>query len=123
MEEITPEKTKPPRHYYEGNRLQQIFHCRLRANNADLNANLFTRNLAMSPNCTCGAEETTDHYLLECQNYKDERAAMIIDISHCNVTAIDIEILLKGCPTLSDSDNKTLFLAVQEFIGITNRFT
>ena len=63
------------------------------------------------------------NYLLECPNYLDPRMTMIAEISTTTVDAIDANTLLKGRPTLSDTENKTIFLAVQKFIGSTKRFT
>ena len=53
-----------PDPYYsiEDTRKGAMLLCRLRCGNPDLNYNLFTRNLSVTPNCECGsAYETTEH--------------------------------------------------------------
>ena len=65
IEQITAKKAKLPSHRFEGPRREQILHCRLRVQNADLQNNLYNRALATTPNCECSETETTHHYLLK----------------------------------------------------------
>ena len=119
-EMITPLTQKPPTYFEIGDRKEQISHCRLRLGNANLNANLYSKNLADTPNCTCGQIEHTTHYLLQCQNYTEERRELmnkIQDLGHINK-----DLLLNGSDRLTADENNRLFLAMQNYIQQTKRF-
>ena len=57
---------KPPKYYFIGERFVQIQHTRLRTSCSPHNHHLFLKNTVNDPNCTCGTNETTRHYLFEC---------------------------------------------------------
>jgi hypothetical protein len=43
-----------PKYYYDGPRLTQILHARLRMRSSSLNQHLYIKNIIDSPNCFCG---------------------------------------------------------------------
>ena len=58
----------------EVTRQSSIILARIRCDNPDLSANLFSRCMAVTPACSCGAAmETTEHYLFKCSNFNEER--------------------------------------------------
>ena len=61
---------------------------------------------------------TAKHYFLHCKKYNNVRAQ---SLSALNV-AVNIDILLKGCPMYDDTTNRNIFSAVQEYIRLTKRF-
>ena len=62
----------------EVTRHSSIMLARIRCDNPDLNANLFGRCMAESPACVCGvAMETSEHYLLKCPNFTQQRNKII----------------------------------------------
>ena len=112
--------TLPPRHFYEGKRLGQILHCRLRTNCSALNQHLFSKSIVQCSLCACGLVEDTGHFLLYCPLYLNHRDDMLRSINH--LCQPSLNILLYGDPNLNDNDNKQIFLSVQKYILNTKRF-
>ena len=57
-------------------------YTRILLNSTNLNNDMFLKGLTESPNCECGKNrETIDHFLLECEMYKDQRKKMNMAIS------------------------------------------
>ena len=111
---------KPPQYYYCGERLGQVHHTRLRLNCSSLQQNLFSKNIINDPYCECGEIEDTEHYLLNCNLYQNLREVLLNTVTtYCQPT---LNVLLYGNANLSDSENKTIFSAVQKFILKTKRF-
>ena len=110
----------PPSFFFDGKRIGQIHHARLRLNCSSLSQHLFSKNIVESPLCECGAVEDTKHFLLECHRYRNLRVELNNTISLiCPPT---LNILLHGSSELTDSDNKKIFLAVHDFIVKSKRF-
>ena len=119
LDSITRE-TKPPSYYYEGKRLGQIYHTRLRTGCSSLNQHLFPKNIVDSPLCDCGSIEDTTHYLLNCTRYNNIRHQMFNSVSRfCSPT---LHTLLCGNSNLTNDKNKSIMIAVQEFITQSGRF-
>ena len=85
-------------------------------------------HLIDNPTCDfCNnVNETVNHFLLECPNYRDSRNAMMLNVQ--NIIQDDIQItsnlLIHGEPDLlSYNQNITIFKAVQKFIIDSGRFT
>ena len=114
-----------------GSRYASILHTRLRLNNTTLNYDLFLHNCISSPACVCGYyRETSKHYLLECSCFQVHRAHLLTSAADCLhyhwTTANDntkLKFLLYGCNEVDFDSNRTLFLAVQEFIINSRRFS
>ena len=117
-----PKPEKPPGYYNTGKRKGQIWLTRLRVENADLNENLYNRNLSNSKVCGCGAEEeTTEHYLLICPLYTAERETLQESIESIELD-MTTALLLKGSPNLSYDTNANIMNSVITFICDTKRF-
>ena len=64
----------------------------------------------------CGEIEDTEHYLQNCNLFRNLREELLNTVTtYCQPT-------LNGDANLSESENKTIFSAVQEFILKTKRF-
>ena len=72
--------TKPPEYYKIGSRFGQIQHTRLRLNCSSLDYDLFRKNIIDHPHCSCGAIETSNHFLTECANYGDQRQLFLSNL-------------------------------------------
>jgi histone H3/H4 len=121
-ETIKPPTRPPPPHYSTGNRRNQILICRLRVGNADLNSNLFERNMADNSTCACEEEdETTEHFLINCELYNDQRQTMLQELG-LNPQEITPDLLLRGSSDLSERRNKCIIEATQKFISKSGRF-
>ena len=110
----------PPRYYNEGKRLAQILHSRLRTNCSSLNEHLYSKNIVQSSLCACGSIEDTGHFLLHCPLYHNYRQDMLRSASR--LCQPSLNTLLYGNDNLSVSDNKQIFISVQDFIVKTKRF-
>lgn len=77
-----------------------------------LNHHLFVKNIIDSPNCQCGAIETTSHYLFHCHQFAVVRQQHLYFVN----PMFTEEILLHGSEDFSDEQNEQLFLAVQAYI-------
>ena len=110
----------PPKFYFTGKRLGQIYHARLRTNCSPLNQHLFSKNIIDSPTCACGAVEDTYHYLFVCNRFSNLRQELFNTVSMiCQPT---LNVLLFGNDELSMQQNSNIFLAVQNFVLKTKRF-
>ena len=113
-------ETKPPSYYYEGKRLGQIYHTRLRTGCKSLNQHLFSKNIVDSSLCDCGSIEDTTHYFLNCTRYNNIRHQMFNSVSRfCSPT---LHTLLYRNSNLTNEQNKSIMTAVQEFITQSERF-
>ncbi len=105
-----------PHYYYDGNRTGQIMHTRLRC--SSLNDHLFRKNIVISPLCSCGIVETTDHFLFTCTKYSDIRNIYFTNLPQ-HVTERQ---LLYGIPGNNYDENKNMFQTIQSYILDTKRF-
>jgi hypothetical protein len=101
-----------------GSRYASILHTRLRLHNSSLNYDLFRHNCISSPACACGYyRETCKHYLLDCS------AADCLNYHWTTANDnVKLNYLLHGCNKVDFHSNRTLFLAVQDFIINSKRF-
>jgi hypothetical protein len=107
-----------PAYFYDGERKQQILHCRLRLGISDLNGHKFKRFIEENPHCACGHHiEDSEHFLLFCPLYKRERQTYLAIPNQLNINN-----LLFGDPNLTLQENSQLFEAVQHFIAESKRF-
>ena len=101
-------KTIVPKHFYIGNRLDQINLCQMRLNFSSLNGDLYNKSCIPSPMCTCGPQiESARHYFFQCSNYTFQRETMLEKISPLipPETRIDYELLVSGSFTLPPEIN------------------
>ena len=84
----------------------------------------------IDPFCTCctGNIETTEHYLLHCPNFSNDRLSLFNDLGNISVSVIPYngstlcEILLYGISQLSDAENRDILSVVIRYILATGRF-
>lgn len=118
---------KPPVYFEYGKRKENILLCQLRNFKSQLNLDLYNDHLSDSPSCSCGApRESTNHYLLECPNYKEQRQELI-DILQLYPTiyetiTISSGDLLQGNSNLNKDNNCILLDSVMNYINKSNRF-
>ena len=111
-------RRRPPSYFNYGPRTLQALQTRLRLECSSLNHHLSKKNIVDSAICSCGAIETTKHYLLICPNYTAVRNQVL-----SNYLNTPIKTLLSGDPLLNDEANQNIFKAVQTFIERTKRFS
>ena len=107
-----------PLYYLDGKRIGQIYHSQLRIDCSSLNHHLFSKNIIYSPLCICGRQETTKHYLFDCNRFNNLRQE-IMQSQLCEPT---LNALLYGVTDLSDETNRQLFIIIQEYIFRTKQF-
>ena len=118
--EINSDIKNIPSFYFDGKRLRQIYHARLRTNCSSLNQHLFSKNIVESPLCVCGEVEDTKHFLFDCHYFQNLRHELFNNITTiCQPT---VNILLFGSEQLSVIENRQIFSAVHEFLIKSKRF-
>ena len=115
---LNKDMTKTPAYFNCGSRKNQILHTRLRLECSSLNSHLYHRNLIETQNCTCGSVESTKHFLLQCNNYRELRELTIKTIRY----PLTLNLLLFGDRSLSDTENEKIFILVHKYIEKSNRF-
>ena len=68
--------------------------------------------------CSCGAIETTSHYLLSCDLYRNQRLRYLYLIPQ----PLSVPKLLFGIPEATTKENNFIFKQVQLYILATKRF-
>ena len=107
--------------FYEGPRDVNIKHAQLRMKCSKLNSHLFLLHVADSPACSCGFDnEDTNHYLLNCPLFNNERHHMLQAV-FLHVNTITRNTLLFGCEELDHQGNLDIFTAVHHYINTTKR--
>lgn len=96
---------------------------RLRLGHAGLNQHLHRFNLAPTPYCDhCGSRETIEHYLINCEQYDDQRGRLVYRIMKLigYMPQITIRLLLGGekFPKLT---NKKITEFVADYLAETGR--
>ena len=125
---LKPQKVK---HYSRGvSKLANSLHTQLRVGRSFLNSHGFSIGLNSSDLCSCSKPETTSHYLISCQLYKDERSILFQTISK-HIPSFpslpqykQLDIMLFGININNleqDPRNLPIMFAVQNFILKTKR--
>ena len=111
----------PQKLYFQGNRLAQIYHARLRTGCSTLRLHPYSKNIIENPLCNYGEIEDPFHFFFECSQYNHMRRDMFTCISAiCNP---NLNILLYGNDGLSEEQNLNIFMAVHNFIIKSKRFS
>ena len=112
-----------PKWYFQGDRLSNTWHARLRMKCSKLNDDLYSHiHVVDEPTCSCGyRRETSKHYLLDCPLYTRERAQMLFDLEQIGFKPT-VKNLLFGNPSYTDEVNCHGMDIVQQFIRTTERF-
>ena len=85
----------------------------------------------LDPFCSCRTNsiETTEHYLLHCSNYTNQRLTLMNGLQQHNIDVLHLspsvlcKLLLYGDPNFTDISNYRLLKISIEFILGTNRFS
>ena len=98
--------------------------AQLRIGYAKLNDYLYKIGVSDTKNCSCGEIETIEHYLLECENYFDQRERMRTSLFHqTGIVELTTEILLGSNGTDTEKDfGPNIISALGDFITQTARF-
>ncbi len=122
-----------PKCFYHGSRKLNILHTKLRLGCSDLNADKYQIGVSDTDLCHCGEVENADHYLLNCGTNLVSKVIMIDSVTDLLMTKgfsdieienmLDVHLLLRGSPMLSDAENCRIFGFVQVFISDSKRFT
>ena len=96
----------------------QIYHSRLRLECSSLKHHLYTKDIVQDSRCLCGAIETTSHYLISCDLYRNQRIRYIYLIPQ----PLAVPKLLFGIPEATKEENNFIFKQVQLYIFATERF-
>ena len=111
-----------PNYYYCGSRLGQIYHTRLRLDCSSLRDHLFRKHILSSPLCDCKRDiESTKHYLLDCPQYTLSRNKYLLPLQQNS--HLSANLLIFGDPNLHYEENRKIFIAVQNYILDTKRFS
>ena len=72
--------------------------------------------------CVHGAFEDTQHFLISCTRYTNLRQELFNVNRVTPMYHTSFNVFLFGSQELSDSDNRQIFLAVQDFLVKSKRF-
>ena len=104
---------------------------RLRVGLSHLREHKFRHNFrnSLNPICNCSnSTESTNHYLLYCSNFKNERQTLLQNVRNVNPSLLSMNedalthLSLYGDNTLTDNTNTFLLNSVIEYITSTKRF-
>ena len=97
----------------------------LRTGYTELNEYLQKSNIKKDANCECGEKESINHYLLECENYENEREQMRKRLFECcGIIHLDINMLLDAKPEDDYREWRDLILSeLETYVDGTKRFT
>ena len=115
---------KTPEWFNSGKRFMALIHGRLRMLCSTLKDHLYSHiHVIDSPQCPCGHQrETTQHFLLQCPLFLNERQSMLKKLSDINFNPT-IQNLLYGNKGADVKTNITAFSIVQSFIEESGRFS
>ena len=106
---------------YVAKDIGQSYTRKIRNNCSNLN-NLYDNHLSLDPYCNCGNEiEDAEHFFFNCPKFTDKHILLFNAIR--NLHPFNTDKLLKGDINLTSQENTTIFIAVQNNIKITGRFT
>ena len=108
-------------YYNIGKRKLNIILARIRMECSELSHHLFTMNIRPidNPLCTCGRNETTNHFFIECPQYHLPRVVLIENLTQININ-FNLETLLHG--TRDSLLDLQLISLLDTFITATKRF-
>ena len=89
-----------------------------------LNAHRHKIGQNVSPECKCGSPETTEHFLLECSNYTQQRELLARSIQRlCGIPSLDMQTLLgtEDIPNIDGSRDR-IQTELATYIETTARF-
>ncbi len=115
-------RKKPPAFYGIGNRYINALHTRLRNGCSALKNDLVRARIIANDICSCGlGAETTAHYFLECDRYREQRRALMSGLTQLGVP-VTIHVLLCGNESSDIQTNTNIIKLVHTFIKESGRF-
>ena len=107
--------------FYLGKRQLNILHAQLRLNCSPLKSHLHKIGAINDATCACNkASEDVYHFFFSCELYKTQRDRLQMEI--LPVAPFTLNTILHGSTDCSESVNKSIFIAVQNYIAETKRF-
>ena len=116
-----------------GNDFGIILLTRLRVGFSHLREHKFRHRFldTIDPFCSCSTNsiETTEHFLLHCSNYSNDRNILFNSLKNLDISLIPLkpsflcQILLYGGTDFSDLINREILFLVIRFIKSTERFS
>ena len=126
-------RPKPVSTFRLNNRPGVVLLTRLRVGFSHLREHKFRHGFqdTVNPFCDCQTNsiETTEHYLLQCSNFPNERLNLFGDLQNLGIDIFPLNhvsfcrILLYGDPLLSDNLNRDMLNCVIKFILNSQRFS
>ena len=107
-------------YYNIGKRKLNIILARISMECSEHNHHLFTMNIIDNPLCTCGRNETINHFFIECPQYHLPRVVLIENLTQININ-FNLETLLHG--TRDSLLDLRLICLLDTFITATKRFS
>ena len=111
-------KPKRHKHFNVGSKYGNTLMCRVRLGRSFLKAHGFAINLADTDKCLCGKIENTTHFLLDCDQFIEQRNVMIESMANilpnfaAKTKSKKVEILLRGINLdHDDPDNRNKQIA------------
>ena len=93
-----------PKIFFDGKRLGQIYHARLRMRCSALNAHLFSKNIIDSPLCVCGSFEDAQLFLFSCTRYtilRQELVNKVTLVCHLSSHLSSLTLEVVGTPQMT----------------------
>ena len=96
----------------------------LRMGYTELNEYLHKCNIKNDANCECREKESINHYLLECENYENEREQIRKRLFQCcGIIRLDINMLLDAKPEDYREWRDLILSELETYVDGTKRFT
>ena len=107
-------------YYYLGDRKGSAIFSSLRTGCSQLNSDLFQNGLIDNKYCSCGCEETPEHYVSYCENHRYIREQFQTDTTDLGL--LSVNLILHGLENNRLTDNQLFHKAVSKCIIATERF-
>ena len=105
-----------------GRRETSVKVAQLRMHCSKLNAHLKDLHVVDSEACACGHNvEDTNHYLLTCPLYINERNKFLLKLHNLGVNNVDGNAIIHGSMSNDSETNKAIFDSLHEYIEETDR--
>ena len=107
---------------YLGSRYINIILCQLRNRASNLNHDRYKDHLIESPMCDCNHSfETVTYYFTECNNFRNLRQSLEQQLLHQHHNHMHVNVLINGCVSCNDNQNKDFLMHVSNFIVQSKR--
>ena len=122
LKDIIGDIPKKPRSVMSSRKVDTII-TRMRIGHIELNSYLKRFKVKESGKCKCGVEETVEHFILKCVDFKEPRKRMCQRLkAEANMTHITVKSIL-GEEADNRSTCRKIYEAIAEYILATGRFS